>query len=253
MKNSFYLVVLIAFFTSSCAFHTGSLSGVYTDLENPYKITGKVTGRAHTGYFLGIGGLTHDELVEEAKADLQRRAVLPEGSILANYSISFKNSFYLIYYQTDVYITADIISARAYDEAFSPIDTDIKYMVNFSNQPIADQIEKGKSSVLPYTKGETVFYYSESDGKYKKAYFNKKEGDLIFLTLLAADPKYAFSIEPSSVFKIRGLGDLDSIIGESIMIHKTGYIAKIKAYCPEDSTLLVKTKAGELVAVLLTE
>jgi hypothetical protein len=100
----FFAVALLA---SSCASHlgnisTGTLNGnvVYDDVA---------MGVAQTGHVLGIGGLSQDALVFEAKRDLMTNKPLTQGEQFTNFTVDFKHTYWLLYAKTKVTLTADVV------------------------------------------------------------------------------------------------------------------------------------------------
>lgn len=76
-----------------------------------------VSGTASTLYVLGMGGLSKTAIVEHAKQDLLRQRPLKSNEGLANITVNWKNTFYLIVSTTECTVTADIVRFRMNDEA----------------------------------------------------------------------------------------------------------------------------------------
>jgi hypothetical protein len=70
------------------------------------------SGSSSTTKILGIGGLSKDALVADAKRNLLENYPLKENQTLANISVDFKNSYFLIVYLTKVTVTADIVEFK---------------------------------------------------------------------------------------------------------------------------------------------
>ncbi len=69
-----------------------------------------VHGSASTMKVLGLGGLSKQALVAEARENLLKtNPPLAEGEILANITVDFKLSFIIIVSKTTVTVTADVI------------------------------------------------------------------------------------------------------------------------------------------------
>jgi hypothetical protein len=83
-----YLYVSITFFLSvSCAIHTGNTTGNAELQGSDFEIIDIGYGEAHTFKIFGIGGLSTNTLVYDAKKDLYRRYPLKKGQAYANVSI----------------------------------------------------------------------------------------------------------------------------------------------------------------------
>ena len=67
------------------------------------------TGVATATRILGFGGLSKDALVAQAKKNLLENYSIKDGQVLANITVDFKYTFILLYNQTKVTMTADII------------------------------------------------------------------------------------------------------------------------------------------------
>ena len=107
MKHLIFSLILLTFL-SSCAIHTGTLS---SSLLGPnVKYEDLAIGVSQTRYYFGIGGLSQDALVLEARRELMKNRPLAYNEQYANYTVNFKNSFYFIYVQTKVTVAADVIS-----------------------------------------------------------------------------------------------------------------------------------------------
>jgi hypothetical protein len=107
-KNLLYFLLLITCL-SSCAFHGGVISGSASISSKNFKTVNSAKGVANATRILGIGGLSKDALVAEAKKNLLEKYPLKDGQVLANITVDFKNTFILLYTQTKVTMTADII------------------------------------------------------------------------------------------------------------------------------------------------
>jgi hypothetical protein len=121
MKNLIFSLVLLTFL-SSCAIHTGSLSSSL--LVPNAKYEDLAIGVAQTHYYFGFGGLSQDALVLEAKRELMKSRPLIYNEQYANYTVSFKYSYFFIYNQIKVTVSADIIrfdkdsSKQVYSEKY---------------------------------------------------------------------------------------------------------------------------------------
>jgi hypothetical protein len=108
MRNSFYLIISLFVF-NSCAYHSGVITSSASLTNANFQVVELAIGKAQTTHVFGIGGLKSDAIVFEAKQDLLRKYPLKRGQVLANISVDFKRSFYLIVMFTEATITADIV------------------------------------------------------------------------------------------------------------------------------------------------
>ena len=115
MKKNF-LKILVAvvsvLFFSSCAVHTGMMTGNASLSSNNFKTVKMASGTSKATKFFGLGGLGKDALVLEAKKDLLQNSPLKEGQALANVTVDFKNSFIFIVATEKVTVTADIVEFK---------------------------------------------------------------------------------------------------------------------------------------------
>lgn len=110
VKSIFTLSILITL--SSCAFHNGIMNSSASLSANNFKIVKFATGSSGTTKVLGIGGLSKDALVADAKKDLLQNNPLKDGQALANVTVDFKNTYLLIVITTKVTVTADIVEFK---------------------------------------------------------------------------------------------------------------------------------------------
>jgi hypothetical protein len=110
-KNVLYLLGTIVFL-SSCAFHQGFISGSASISTSNFKTIKLATGVATATRILGIGGLSKNGLVAEAKKNLLENYPLKDGQVLANITVDFRNKFVLILNETQCTMTADIIEFK---------------------------------------------------------------------------------------------------------------------------------------------
>jgi hypothetical protein len=112
---------IVLLLLTSCAFHQGTFDSGVAITNNQFRIAGTARGSAYTFHILGIGGLSKDALVWEAKRDLYSKYPLAKGMSLTNVSVDRKFSFYGVAIRTEVVINADIID-------FNPERFDLPYL-----------------------------------------------------------------------------------------------------------------------------
>ena len=114
---------------SSCAFHSGIMTGNPNFTSPDYELTSLAIGTASTEKVFGIGGLGTDTLVLEAKKNLYSNFPLKKGQSYSNLTVDFKNSFYIVNSKTMVTISADIVQSDItgnQTEKFQPIFNELK-------------------------------------------------------------------------------------------------------------------------------
>ena len=98
-------ILSITFLFSACSFHTGNISsGAHVDCPMIYI----ATGTASTTKILGIGGSSKDALIVEAKNELYRKFPYKKGIKLSNFSVDYKNTYFLLFHTTVVTVSADV-------------------------------------------------------------------------------------------------------------------------------------------------
>jgi hypothetical protein len=109
IARSIQFLTLIVFL-SSCAFHNGITTSSASLTHNNFEVIGNVQGQAGTKKIFGIGGLSKDALVAEARQNLlKNNPKLDDGEILANITVDFKTTWIIVVSETIVTVTADII------------------------------------------------------------------------------------------------------------------------------------------------
>jgi len=104
-----FLYVLMVVLTTSCAFHSGIINNSASLGSKNFKIVKLIKGYAKTKKYFGLGGLNKNALVFEAKKDMYENNPLNENQTIANVTVDFKNTIILIYTETKVTITAEVV------------------------------------------------------------------------------------------------------------------------------------------------
>ena len=143
MKKILFLA-LIASIATSCATHTGMISS--SSFNQPVKYIDVAIGTSETVKCFGIGGLSKDAIVLDAKNDMNRNRPLKGNEIYANYTVNIKNSLIFFYSKTKVTVSADVVSNTK--------DT--------TNSPYTE-LYKSKLVLTKYTNelfsiGDTIYY-----------------------------------------------------------------------------------------------
>jgi len=93
---------------SSCAVHQGMISS--SSLNRPVKYNDMAYGVSQTNQILGLGGLSKDALILEAKKELINNRPLKQNETYANFTVDFKRSFFPFYSQVKATMSADVVS-----------------------------------------------------------------------------------------------------------------------------------------------
>ena len=119
MKKNLLLVVCVSFLLSSCiGLHNSGLTGnskVYeTRVElckKNFKVIARVKGESQATYVLGIGGLSKNALVEEARSDMFSKADIIGGArAIINETVETKITTYFgVVLQRKIIVSASII------------------------------------------------------------------------------------------------------------------------------------------------
>jgi len=104
----FFVLVLV----SGCAqYWAGTVNSSVAIPVDKYHVVRSVSGNASTFLFLGlIGGLEHNNLVEEAKSDLVNHTKLDSNQVLGDWSVSFRKQYSIIGCRQYCEVRANVIS-----------------------------------------------------------------------------------------------------------------------------------------------
>ena len=112
MKNLFRLFAIALTITlfSGCAMHNGFMKNSASLSEPNFSyVKQSVSGMSGTMQVFAIGGLKKQALVEEAKKDLLKNNPLQPNQALANITVDWKYSFYIVVTKTECTVAADIV------------------------------------------------------------------------------------------------------------------------------------------------
>jgi len=111
--KKFRLVVFIIsslFVFSSCAIQGGYISNSASLSHGNFSyVNENISGTASNVYFFCIGGLAKQEIVAKAKEDMLIKYPLKSNQTLANITINWTNSYFLIVNARKCTLTADIV------------------------------------------------------------------------------------------------------------------------------------------------
>jgi hypothetical protein len=109
------LAVVLVFLLGGCsAAHFGTMSNSASlDSANFSYVKQNIKGKSQATYVFGIGGLAKESLVNEAKQKMLAENPLKDNQALANLTVSYKGSHYLMLFGTmECTITADVVQFK---------------------------------------------------------------------------------------------------------------------------------------------
>ena len=98
---------MVIFVATFCATHNGTISP--STINQNVKYIDITYGVNQINKYFGLGGLSHDALVLEAKRELIKNRPLRQNETYGNFTIDFKNTYTLFYFQTKVTMSADVV------------------------------------------------------------------------------------------------------------------------------------------------
>lgn len=105
-------IFILAIISSSCAVHSGMGMSNASLNQNNFEIVKFAKGDVATTKIFGLGGLSKNAMVAEAKEELLANYPLKDGQTLANMTVDFKTSVYFMVVITKVTVTADIVEFK---------------------------------------------------------------------------------------------------------------------------------------------
>lgn len=106
----FSILAVTVFLLSSCAMHNGYMNNSASLSEANFSyVDQKMCGSSKTVKVFGIGGSGKDALVDEAKNEMLGDIELLSNQALANVTVSWKNTGFIIWTTTKCTVTADIV------------------------------------------------------------------------------------------------------------------------------------------------
>ena len=137
---------------SSCASHFGMISSAPVNGNVIYQDV--AYGVAQTNHYFGIGGLSQDALVLEAKRDMMRNRPLTANEEYANFTVDFKYSFWPFYIQTKATVTADVVKRTTeplenpYSEKYTKILAGNALATNLFQVGDSIMFDKGRAGAI---------------------------------------------------------------------------------------------------------
>ena len=107
MKKLLLILITVTFLTSCVVTHMGTISSSSTGRNVKYEDV--AFGVSQTNKFLGLGGVSKDALVLEAKRALIMNRALKPNEEYVNFTVDFKNTYWPFYVQNKVTLSADVV------------------------------------------------------------------------------------------------------------------------------------------------
>lgn len=116
-RNLFFAVfsfLLMVSLYSCVSLHSGYMNNsAALSQPNFTYVQRNIQGTSTATYFLGIGGLGKETLVNSAKMNLMDIALLKDNQALVNTTVNFKNSYYLgLVVTVNCTVTADVVEFK---------------------------------------------------------------------------------------------------------------------------------------------
>lgn len=107
MKTHFLSLIALFLLLSSCAIHSGSISSTEIGTDVIFEDTSY--GVSEAKYFLGLGGLSQQTMINDAKKKLYQNRPLKKNESYVNFSVDIKRSYYILVSKQTVTVSADIV------------------------------------------------------------------------------------------------------------------------------------------------
>lgn len=159
---------------SSCAFHSGMISSSQLGSKTYYQYEDISVGYAKATYFLGIGGLRKDALLNDAKRNLYLSYPLKPNQVFDNLTLDTKTTYILPFSKVEMILVADVVELDSshqismrdgYLKALTQTATSSKgYLSNY--EPVL-LLENGKAypgRVVSINRRTATIFYINSDG-----------------------------------------------------------------------------------------
>lgn len=116
MKNVILLFTCFIIFTGCVSQHNGltsnqNIHGTQVVLsEKNFKVVSNVLGESEATYVFGIGGLSKNAMIAEARAQiLKKAAMIGRSRALVNETVEIKNTVYFVVVKRKVTVTAQVV------------------------------------------------------------------------------------------------------------------------------------------------
>ncbi|MGQ1945905.1 DUF6567 family protein [Geofilum sp. OHC36d9] len=228
---------IIGLLVSSCASHHGTISS--GTIEKRIEYVDMAIGVSQTKKICGIGGMTKDALVLEAKKDMIKNRPLQPNEQYFNFTLDFKNSFWPIVSQTKAILSADVVKPA------SDNSTDVyseRYLKLIGDGDFSNELFSIGDSVLYKKTLQGTILSIQSNDRLKILYKTKQSNFRI--KTCSIDKIYLYKTGKSyKGYKVGdGYAETGNVLGEGKTI--TGYV-----YGLGIKNMLIKQLPGEILEV----
>ncbi|GEM_PF-184268 len=236
------------FLLSSCAFHSGMISSSQLSSKTFYQYEGISVGYAKATYFLGIGGLRKDALLNDAKRNLYLSYPLKPNQVFDNLTLDTKSTYILPFSKVEMILVADVVELDSghqismrdgYRKVLTQSATSSKdYLFNYEPVLLLENGKAYRGRVVSINRGNATVFYVNSEGLIRVG--NKRYND---------------------VYKISNLESLQTKIGVELgeewnfsllRSNKSSYNLRGKVIGINSARLLIETQA-EVQSIRLDE
>ncbi len=225
---------------SSCAVHSGMISNSQLGSKKYYQFEDISAGYAKATYFLGIGGLRKDALINDAKRNLYLSYPLKPNQVFDNITLDRKTTYILPFSKVEVILVADVVELDS-GHQLSMRDRYLKaltqsairskgYLSNYEPVLLLENGQAYPGRVVSINRGNATIFYINSDGFIRVG-----------------------SIPYRGIYKISNLVELQSKVGVNIgdvwtfSLHRsnsTSYNLQGKVIGINSDFLLIENKSG---------
>lgn len=170
MKLKFLSLIVIPL-VMSCATHSGTISTTHINTNTIFEDI--ATGTCKSKYFLGMGGLNHNTMINTAKQELYKNRPLKKDESYANFSVDIKQTNYIILFEHMVTVSADIVREV-------PTSPEQRFSSNYNKKEespygnlfkIGDKVldtSFNEGEIIILNKNKALVKYADNSQKFKK-------------------------------------------------------------------------------------
>lgn len=170
-----FIFLSLTLLASSCAFHSGMITN--SRLSNPrltYDYKDVAVGYSKANYFLGLGGMKKDAMLNDAKRNMYLSYPLKPNQVFDNITLDRKSTYVFPFAKTEIILVADVIeldSAHRMSMSEGYLDalarSAVKSKENISNYEPVFLLENGKAyggRVVSIGKRKATVFYVNANG-----------------------------------------------------------------------------------------
>lgn len=213
------LIFLFSVSLLSCTtLHSGVLTG--NNVYPNQKIVDTAIGTEKATYVFGIGGNNKDALVYNAKRNLYKNFPLKKDQVYSNFTIDFKNSFRIVYFERKVIVSADIVTLN--NDFSEEDDADIveQKQVDFKSKKSVEKPKETKNPKFEFFEAEDLVVVYD-DEKYVRGTITSVAD--FFITVQLKDRDNILETKNYGIDKVFLIDDklgLEDKIGEIVFFEK---------------------------------